>query len=1377
MTLRRSRVLSILVAFILFFGFSSSAYGEILDLPQEPEFEEPMDIEEGEEEEFIEEDLGLLEEEPLMMMESISLLSTPDGGGSFYTTDTGVYDLIGNSGNDHTNARYIWVNGNYLYVAITTQNVSLDDQGSSLTINGTVITMYDELPDVKFFPNDSYLVLKGPGGVTLVNQQPWGKVPNGNYFWMIAALPISSVPTTVTVTLDVAGGFAIYNVLYQVKGAFNVYHEYPPSPKILDTVQTVPSNSLEGLAAGNYPSMPVETGNFKYKSVKISVEGSTPFTVNKGDTISWPGPSGITINVDALGNVSAILSSSIDKEINVEYLYYEPIGITVTASSHSETYDGSPLTGSYSLTSGSLRSGDYLDVSLSGSITNVGSTGNIITDVKVFDASDVDVTNLYAITEVDGTLTINARPLTITADSDSKIYDGSALTDDGYTIPSGTLADGETLESVVVTGSQTNVGSSDNIASAAVIKKGAVDTTSNYNITYVKGTLTVNAKAVTINVDNSSKVFGDPDPTFTGSPVGLIDNDDLGTISYFRTNSDVQAVGSYPAVLDAKYTPNPNYTVTVNKGNFTITTATGAALNITNYTGTYDGLYHSITVTNANDPGDTIYYRESPSGTWTTSKPTYKNVGVYDVYVKVTNPNFDDRLGQGLVTINKIDIEIKAKSTSKVYDGQPLTLNDYEVSGTFVTGEGFDSVVVTGTITFPGSVPNVLESYTLKSGTLAGNYNITKKNGTLTITAASIPITVTADDASKTYDGTSLTKNTYTSSGTLVSGDTLQVVISGTITDFGTTPNVLSSVKVMNGLVDVTENYNITKNNGTLTINKKDVTITVDDKSKVFGQSDPTFTGNVVGVVAGDDLGVSYIRTNAGVESVGTYPDVLSANYTANANYNVTIIKGDFQITPATAAPLSVTGYTGTYDALPHGVTVTGQVPGDLVEYSLDQVTWVEINPQFTNVSTTTVYVRTTNPNYTGRTGSAVVKINARPLEVTAASDDKLYDGTPLTNNGYSITDGTLVEGQSLFSVTVTGSQTNVGSSANVPSNAVIIDGEDDVTSNYSVTYENGLLRVDPTTGPSLIVESYNGVYDGEFHGINLDGIIDGDEVFFYLLGEEDDLDELDWDELDWMDENPMFKNVGSHMILVKVVNSNYNDRTGTGTVNITPRPISITAGSATKVFDNQPLTNNSYTLTSGTIVEGEELFDVTVTGTITQVGSVPNVPSNAEIGIIEGPDTTSNYAITYVNGTLTITQPFIPPTLYQVNFVAGNGGSLEGTTTTNAIAGTVWSMITVPTPVADEGFEFIGWSPDFPTNIYQNWTFTADFQELEIEIIEEPIPEAPPVEEEEEVVEIIEEPIPEATPILPRTGQSDPMFLYGIGALLSGLLLRRKRR
>ena len=82
--------------------------------------------------------------------------------------------------------------------------------------------------------------------------------------------------------------------------------------------------------------------------------------------------------------------------------------------------------------------------------------------------------------------------LTITADSDSKTYDGMALTKNTYT--STVLAEGDIIESVTVTGSQTEVGSSDNVPSAAVIKNASnVDVTDCYSITYVNGTLTVNA--------------------------------------------------------------------------------------------------------------------------------------------------------------------------------------------------------------------------------------------------------------------------------------------------------------------------------------------------------------------------------------------------------------------------------------------------------------------------------------------------------------------------------------------------------------------------------------------------------------------------------------------------------------------------------------------------------------------------------------------------------------------------------------------------------------------------------------------------------------------------------------------------------------------
>ncbi len=81
-------------------------------------------------------------------------------------------------------------------------------------------------------------------------------------------------------------------------------------------------------------------------------------------------------------------------------------------------------------------------------------------------------------------------------------------------------------------------------------------------------------------------------------------------------------------------------------------------------------------------------------------------------------------------------------------------------------------------------------------------------------------------------------------------------------------------------------------------------------------------------------------------------------------------------------------------------------------------------------------------------------------LTITADSDSKVYDGTPLTNSGYSITAGALAAGHSLDSVVVTGSQTDVGSSDNVPSDAVIMDNGTNVTAKHDITYVNGTLTV-----------------------------------------------------------------------------------------------------------------------------------------------------------------------------------------------------------------------------------------------------------------------------------------------------------------------------
>ena len=81
-------------------------------------------------------------------------------------------------------------------------------------------------------------------------------------------------------------------------------------------------------------------------------------------------------------------------------------------------------------------------------------------------------------------------PATLTADSASAECDGTTLIKNSYTISG--LAEGDSVESVTITGSQTGPGSCDNVPSAAkIVNADGEDVTDCYDITYVNGKLTV----------------------------------------------------------------------------------------------------------------------------------------------------------------------------------------------------------------------------------------------------------------------------------------------------------------------------------------------------------------------------------------------------------------------------------------------------------------------------------------------------------------------------------------------------------------------------------------------------------------------------------------------------------------------------------------------------------------------------------------------------------------------------------------------------------------------------------------------------------------------------------------------------------------------
>ena len=91
-----------------------------------------------------------------------------------------------------------------------------------------------------------------------------------------------------------------------------------------------------------------------------------------------------------------------------------------------------------------------------------------------------------------------------------------------------------------------------------------------------------------------------------------------------------------------------------------------------------------------------------------------------------------------------------------------------------------------------------------------------------------------------------------------------------------------------------------------------------------------------------------------------------------------------------------------------------------------------------------------------------VLTVNPRALELTAASETRIYDGNVLSNDTVYVTKGSLAKGHTL-TATATGSRTDVGETANMVTSYRITDENGrDVTALYRVTTVDGRLTVVP---------------------------------------------------------------------------------------------------------------------------------------------------------------------------------------------------------------------------------------------------------------------------------------------------------------------------
>ena len=432
-------------------------------------------------------------------------------------------------------------------------------------------------------------------------------------------------------------------------------------------------------------------------------------------------------------------------------------------------------------------------------------------------------------------------------------------------------------------------------------------------------------------------------------------------------------------------------------------------------------------------------------------------------------------------------ITIKISDDTRAYDGIALKAEDFEVrsgdealkTGVMADGD-VAKVRVSGERLYVGSSDATLVNYDIvdsNNNSVRKYYVPTFEKGTLTVTANKKEIIITANSANKEYDGTTLKDSGYTyTSGVLVSGDVLEAVVSGEQLNAGLGDNKVISYKVTRNGQDVTENYTFGESkNGVLKVTKRTITLTSASAIKVYDgnpltSGDVTVAGN--GFVTGE--GASYDVTGT-ITNVGKVDNEFT--YTLNdgtlaGNYEITTIEGTLEVTPITDEVIvKVKGNRASgekYDGIAKSVEgyevveITNSLynSGD-VSYSGDAIA-KGINAGTYLMNLNKDNFKNNSKNFTNvkfelvEDGELIVA--KRVVELISASDEKEYDGKPLTNNKIIVSGDRFAKNEEA-TYKVTGTQTDIGSSKN-KFEYELKDGT--LKDNYAITQTLGILTVTP---------------------------------------------------------------------------------------------------------------------------------------------------------------------------------------------------------------------------------------------------------------------------------------------------------------------------
>ncbi|MFZ6816875.1 MBG domain-containing protein [Undibacterium sp. Ji22W] len=1000
------------------------------------------------------------------------------------------------------------------------------------------------------------------------------------------------------------------------------------------------------------------------------VNGDTVVSVNEASagTAATANVSGSPYAITPSGATGTFTPSNYTLSYVNGALAVTAIPLVVTANDATKNYGQAitlPLT---AFTSTGLVNGDTV-VSVTETSPGTAASASIAGNpyaITPSSASGSFTPSNYSITYVNGALTIQSIPLVVTANDLTKNY-GQAVTLPLTAFTTSGLVNGDTI--VSVNESSAGTAATANVIGSpyAIVPSGASGsfTPSNYTLSYVNGALTVLPIPLTVTANNASKNYGQtmtlPTTAFTTS--GLVNSDTVVSVNEVSagTVATANVIGSPYAITPSGASGTfiaSNYTVNYVNGALTVlpiplvvtandaTKSYGQAITLPLTAFTSSGLVNGDTVVSVTETSPGTLATASVAGNPYAITPSSAS-GSF------TPSNYSITYVNGALTIQSIPLIVTANDLTKNY-GQAVTLplTAFTSSG-LVNGDTIVSVIESSAGT--AATANVIGSpYAIVPSGASGsftpsNYSLSYVNGALTVLP--IPLTVTANNASKNYGQTmTLPTTAFTTSG-LVNSDTVvsvNEVSPGTVA----TANVIGSPYAITPSgasgTFIASNYTVNYVNGALTVLPVPLVVTANDATKNYGQSItlPLTAFTSTGLVNGDTV-VSVTETSPGTIATASVigspysitPSGATGTFTPS-NYTLSYVNGALTVLPI---PLVVTANNA---AKNYGQTITlpltaftssGLVNGDTIvsvnESSPGTVATASVIGSPYAITPSGASGSFTPSNYTLSYVNGALTVLPIPLVVKANDATKNYGQTitlPLT----AFTSSGLVNGDTVTSVNESSAGTVATANVNGSPYTIVPSGASGsfTPSNYTLSYINGALTVLPiplTVTANNASKNYGQTIVLPTTAFTTTGLVNSDTVV--------SVNELSPGTV------ATASVVGSPYVITpsgatgSFIPSNYIVNYINGALTVLPVPLVVTANDATKNY-GQTITLPLTAFTSSGLVNGDTVVSVNETspGTVA-TASVTGSPYAITPSAATGTFTPSNYILSYVNGALTV--------------------------------------------------------------------------------------------------------------------------------------------